>query len=137
MRGIRTKALTLTDGGEPDDKKTRILKHIPAEVVALYLTATAAVPADEPLRMKALWVLVLVGILATFGYMFVFARTPDTKKPIWTQIMVATIAFPVWAFAVGAPFTSLSWYRGWIASVLLVLVTFGLGLIPPHTKPNG
>jgi hypothetical protein len=34
-------------------------------------------------------------------------------------------------FALGGPFTSLSWYQGWIASIILFFITVIFGFIKP------
>ena len=41
--------------------------------------------------------------------------------------------FGLWVFALGGPFVLLSWYsaKQWIASLVLLFVTFALGLVEP------
>jgi hypothetical protein len=131
MRGIRGAAQVLAGGSKPDDYLSRVLKYIPAEIVALYVSAGGVVPKDHPNKFVILWVIFFLCAIATPIYMYVFARDDVTKKPIWRQIGVATIAFPVWAFALGGPFTNLGWYEPFIGSLVLMFVTFVLGALKP------
>jgi hypothetical protein len=62
-----------------------------------------------------------------------FATRDPQKGPLYLQVILATVAFPVWAFAIGGPFILLPWYQSWIASLVLIFVTFGFGLIKPKT----
>jgi hypothetical protein len=131
MRGIRGAAQVLAGGSKPDDYLSRVLKYIPAEIVALYVSAGGVVPKDHPHKFVILWTILILCGIATPIYMFVFARDEVTKKPIWKQIVVATIAFPVWAFALGGPFIDLAWYEPFIGSLVLMFVTFVLGAMKP------
>jgi hypothetical protein len=128
MRGIRGAATVLAPG-KPDDYFSRLLKYIPAEVVAFYISAGGIVPADHPKRLGYLWAIFTVGAIATPVYMLFAARDDETKKPIPIQILLATIAFPVWAYAMGGPFASLAWYEAWTGSLLLLTVTFVFGAV--------
>ena len=128
MRGIRGGATVLA-AGQPDDYFSRLLKYIPAEVVALYVSAGGVVPAEHPKRVTYLWAIFVFCAIATLVYMFVTARDEVTKKPIWKQIILATIAFPVWAYALGGPFATLPSYESFVGSLLLMGVTFLFGLV--------
>ena len=111
----------------------RLSKYIPAEIVGLYLAATAPVPKTEGGHPTLLWIIFGVCLLLTPLYMRFVTNDPQ-KGPLWTQVLLATIAFPVWVFAIGGPFALLSWYRGYIATILLVFVSFIFGWIKP--KPG-
>lgn len=119
----------LAAGEKPDDYASRLLKYIPAEVVALYVSAQGVVPADHPKRMMYLWTIFTFCAIATPVYLSLTARDEVTKKPIWIQVWLATIAFPVWAYALGGPFTSVAWYEPFVGSLLLMGATFIFGLV--------
>jgi hypothetical protein len=57
--------------------------------------------------------------------------TSQQKGPLVLQVILGTIAFAVWVFALGGPFVLLPWYKANIASLVLMFVTFGFGLIDP------
>lgn len=39
------------------------------------------------------------------------------------QVLISTIAFVVWVFAIGGPFASLDWYKPVYGGIALILVT--------------
>ena len=116
---------------EPADYLGRLVGYIPAEIVALYLTAAGLVPQTTSAKQTVLWC--IFGTCALLTPITLYFTTQDPKKgPLYLQVLLATIAFPVWVFAIGGPFSSLQWYQSWIASLLLIFVTFGFGLIKPR-----
>src|SRR5689334_15941200 len=81
----------------PEDKyKDRLLKYIPGEVVALYLTLTSIAATQKDLPHGVGWALVVVGIVATWYYLRFLMAVKDG-----IQLTVSCIAFVVWAFALG------------------------------------
>ena len=114
---------------KPDDYMNRLLKYIPAETVALYLTLQGIVlsgAADDPNLNTWLWVIFGLGLIGTTLYLW---RLPKVRKV--AQLAVSTTAFAVWVFAIGGAFASLSWYKPFIGSVVLVVFTFFAPLISP------
>jgi hypothetical protein len=119
-------------GAGGDDYLGRLAGYIPAEVVGLYVATSGMVPLKAPNtpNYTALWVIFTV----TFAFVplyFLFATTRGKKKPLWPQVVLATLAYPVWVFAIGGPFTYFHWYQGWIASVTLAFVTVAMGFYKP------
>jgi len=120
-----------------EDFLGRLLKYIPAEIVGLYLAARGVIPLPRPHddndTILALW------IVASACWIFVpvffwFATTRNGNKPLLLQITLATIAFPVWVFAVGGPPVSLlPWYANhqYVGSILLMFTTFIFGMLKP------
>lgn len=129
-RRVVTKATVLAGPTGPDDYLARLLKYIPAEVVTLYVSATGIVPAVAANRTKILWVIFAFCAVATPLYM-IFSTREKGRAPLWMQVVLATIAFPVWAYALGGVFTSTPGYEPYISSLLLMAVTFLFGLIKP------
>jgi len=115
-----------------DDYLGRLAKYIPAEIVGLYLATSGSVqPANggKP-RYSALWVVFLINFLLVPIY-FWFATSRGDKKPLWSQVVLASISFPVWVFAIGGPFTCFGWYQSWIGSITLTFVTVAIGFYKP------
>jgi hypothetical protein len=119
-----------------EDFLGRLLKYIPAEIVGLYLAARGVVPtksgADDD-ATTVLWIIAAACWLLVPIYMWV-ATTRNGQKPLLVQIALATVAFPVWVFAIaGAPVSSLTWSNThqYIGSVALVFTTFIFGLVKP------
>lgn len=127
MRG----GIATAEGSNADDFLGRLVKYIPAELVGLYVAARGVVPKDADATV--FW------IVAACAWIFVplyfwFATTRDGKPPLKTQVALASIAFPVWVFAIGGlPVTSWSWYDAhqYVASIVLMFVTVAFGLIQP------
>lgn len=116
-----------------EDFLGRLAKYIPAEIVGLYLAATGPVPKTDGDHQAILWLIFGACLVLTPIYMWFVTKDPQ-KGPLWLQVILATIAFPVWVFAIGGPFAQLAWYRGYIATIVLVFVSFVFGLMKP--KPG-
>jgi hypothetical protein len=115
-----------------DDYLGRMAKYIPAEIVGLYLATAGMVPArpnGHP-YCTALWIVFAINFTLVPFY-FWFATTRDSQKPLLAQIVFASVAFPVWVFAIGGPFKCFHWYEGWIASLVLAFVTVVMGFYRP------
>jgi hypothetical protein len=119
--------------GNGDDYFGRLAGYIPAEMVGLYLAATGVVPlnSDGAPKCAALWIVFLLNFALVPVY-FIFATTRDKKKPLWVQVLLASLAFPIWVFALGGPFKCFAWYESWIASISLMFVTVAFGLVSPR-----
>ena len=105
----------------PDTYKEKLLKLIPAEVVALYVVLVGVVSGagtGVP-TVQIAWFIFGVGILATILHLWRIE-----KVDAWSQIFISAGAFVVWVFALGGPFETLSWYNPVYGAILLVLYTF-------------
>jgi hypothetical protein len=135
-RRVQTGSAAGLGGGPPappteDDYLARLAKYIPAEVVALYVAMVAAVPDGHN---SALWAIFVANAVLVPIYMWIVTSRDVGKGALWVQVVLATIAFPVWAFAMGGPFKTLGWYEGWMATLLLMFITVVFGLAKP--KPG-
>jgi hypothetical protein len=113
----------------PDDYVDRLLKYIPAESVALYLTLQGIILSGtaEASNLNAwLWFILGVGLIGTAVYQW---RVLKIGKVV--QLALSTAAFGVWVFALGGAFASLPWYEPFIGSLALVIFTFFAPLISP------
>lgn len=127
---------------KPDDYLDRLLKYIPAEVIALYLGVTNAVPSSNPWTDHGyhltLWILFALTVASTPIYMYFVTQNRPGEPALWSQIIISSVAFPIWVFAIGGPFRYLSWYadKHWIASVVISFGTFFAALYKPRHTPN-
>jgi hypothetical protein len=117
----------------------RLVKYIPTEIIALYLGATNVVPhTAKSNEMIALWVIAALTAICTPIYMYYATKEPD-QPTLWSQIVISSIAFPVWVFAIGGPFqvTWPNWYpdNKWIAAIVISFATFLLGIYQPTDSP--
>jgi hypothetical protein len=111
-----------------DGYTDRLLKYIPAESVALYLTLQGIVLSSVEAQALTtwLWFAFVIGCIGTPLYLW---RIQQVSKRI--QLAVSTAAFGVWVFALGGAFASLSLYEPFLGSVVLVIFTFFVPLISP------
>lgn len=99
-----------------------LVKLIPVEIMALFAVVNGLIPTTaDPV---AIWV-VLGALTLLVPFYTIFAM--KVKKV--TQIILTTIAFPVWVIAMGGlPVTmAVGWYEPWMMSAGLALWT----IIPP------
>ena len=110
----------------PDDYLTRIVKCIPAEIVAAFVTIDGILKVATGVHAALPWVVFLMLLLLTVLYTWRATRTSGLP-PAYVQIGISTVSFAVWVFAIGGPFDSLVWYNPVYGSILLILWT----LFPP------
>ena len=101
----------------------RLLKMIPAEVVALYLVGSGVIPAGESPAWLLAWSLVcLLGVVVIRAY-----GTADRargKGPQWAAVLIATISFVIWLYSLGGPFKPYGVYKPFLGSLLILAWTF-------------
>src|SRR4051812_8124518 len=83
----------------PDNFGARLVKYIPAEVITVYLTLDGVIRASSGTSNLTVlkWIIFVLLLAATPFYLYKFAN----MKKI-TQVIIATISFAVWVFAVGS-----------------------------------
>lgn len=99
-----------------------LVKLIPVEIMALFAVVNGLIPTTaDPI---AIWI--VLGALTVLVPFYTIFAMKVTKV---TQIILTTIAFPIWIIAMGGlPVTvAIGWYEPWMMSVGLALYT----LIPP------
>lgn len=109
-----------------DDYKEKLLKYIPAEIIALYVTVYGIAKAAQeniPFELIA-WIIFGICFLGTILYLWRIE-----KDVTWSQVIISAIAFAVWVFALGGPFESLSWYNSVYGAILLPVYTFFIPII--------
>ena len=66
-----------------------------------------------------------MGLLTAMTALYIWRLTNEPqKKPAVSQIIISTISFVVWVFALGGPFADMSWYQYYYGAILLVMYTF-------------
>lgn len=115
-------------GGEPDGYFDRVVKYVPADVIAAWTAAVAIIKGAAGIPSAAvLIVCFVVGIGLTYWWTAKQTQTA-TQPPATKQIIVACVAFVVWVLALGdldEPLKQLVW-AGWnaaYAKLLLILFT--------------
>ncbi len=104
---------------ETDDYAKILLKLIPSEIIAAYVTVAGLIPGGNTMW---LWGITVVLLILVTPYLRKFQ---GVTSPL--HYAVSSISFVVWVFAIGGPFVTMSWYQSWMGSIVLILWT----LIPP------
>lgn len=128
------RATTAGGGGStlPDSYFDRVLKYIPADVVAAWVTVNGLVAqGSDPGRETFLWVAFALGLVLTLWWTLRQTAEP-ARQPLWPQVWISTGAFAVWVFALGPPFSSLAFYRPLYGSLLLLLYTLIVARLVPR-----
>lgn len=113
---------------QPDDFKTKLVKCIPAEIVAAFVTVDGIIrTAAQPLTI-IYWIIFIILLILTPLYTLRVTTEPG-KPPAKIQTLVSTISFIVWVFALGGPFGYLSWYKPLYGALLLPIYTVAIPII--------
>jgi hypothetical protein len=115
--------------GSPDAYLDKLVKYIPSEVVAAYLSLDLICRSSNVNETWIRWAILLFGFVATPIYLW---RALGVQKII--QLAISMAAFCVWAFALGGPFLALSWYKPLYGALLLPVFTFLAPLIAPDAR---
>jgi hypothetical protein len=116
-----------------DTYQQRLLKYTPTEAVALFLFLDGvlrAAPENVPAQMLR-WVVFLALMVGTWLYLERLEKVTKRK-----QLVISTVAFAIWALAIGGPFGQYDWYSPIYGAVLLPLYTLGVPLIGSPTESN-
>jgi len=132
-RRIRT--LTLNAGGGAqvpgDDYADRIVKLIPADVVAAWVAAISAVKAAQsPPSETIMWIAFAFACIV--AAIWTWRKTKiDKQPPAIRQTIVSTVAFAVWAYATGGtpPLWPGNIYNPLIGTFLLIGFSLVSGLL--------
>jgi hypothetical protein len=116
---------------EPDSYVDRLLKYIPAEIIALYITLESVIRAADAQGSPLYWVIFVFCTLVTPLYLW---RVAMVHK--WLQIVLTTGAFVVWVIALGGPFALLDWYTPLAGGIILPMYTFLIALVDPGIVPQ-
>ena len=101
-----------------------LVKLIPAEIIALYSISMWIKNQLRYLPQSLIGSLfVAIPLIIMTPLYLIFAM----KINKISQVIISSIAFVVWIFALGGPFLYFSWYEPWMAGTLLSLFT----IVPP------
>lgn len=117
-----TRRVTNGEFSPSDSYISKLVKYIPSEVIALYLTLDSIIRSSdqaEPIYHYLYWGIFIFGLVVTPFYL---SRIEKVKN--WCQLLISTLAFTVWIIAIGGPFVNLDWYKPIYGAILLPIVTF-------------
>ena len=129
MGGYRTMTRTIK---KTDTYMSRVLKHIPSEIVMAYVTIDGVLRtcynpnlwADRQVLWKLSWIIATTMTILTPLWLYRVMRVRRTP-----QLIISTVSVPIWLFALGGPFALLDWYRPALGAIVLPLYTLILPII--------
>lgn len=131
-RRVVTTQLEGVGGQELDTYFDKLLKYIPADIVGAWIAAAGLIEsgAEGTQRKVLLWIAFLVGAPLAGAWTLRQTQAPN-RPPAYTQAALAVGSFVVWIFAIGGPFSTLSWYDALYGSLVLILYTIVVGFVNP------
>lgn len=124
-----------------------IVTYIPTEIVTTYVAVLAALSDGGTSSRSGQWAaFVVFAALAPTTVWVLFATKSRTRGlplplrphdwPLW-EMVASALAFFAWAYALpDSPFNQWKWYRPSLGAAVLLLVSFGLGLVAPLFQPS-
>jgi len=108
----------------------KVVKYIPAEIVAAYVAAAGALrSAEDQVPLEAcLWVVAAALLVLTPIWVLVAAAEPGRPRPAF-QAGAAALAFVCWVFALGGPFEFQTWYKPVYGTLVLIFVTLIIPIV--------
>jgi hypothetical protein len=105
-----------------DEWLERLLKLIPSEIVGIFIFINSIIPKNETIPLLVYLGFVVALFIATPFYL-IRLQFLDWNKDR-TQIVMTSIAFLVWAFAIGGfDFVDIILDNSWIKGAVLALFT--------------
>src|SRR5262249_29236545 len=94
-----------------DSYLTRLIKYIPAEIIAIYVIVEGFVKGGQlKVDTGQHWLIFAGFVIATPIYTF-FATRQKGASTATGQIIISIFSFAAWAFALGGPFENLGFYH--------------------------
>jgi hypothetical protein len=123
-----------SSGTSVDGYFDKVIKYIPSDIVGAWVAVTGLIKSAENVPTNLLlWISFGVGIILTLLWTFKQTSEPG-KKTARTQILISTVSFAVWVFALGGPFATLEFYHPLYGSLVLIVYSLGIGLVTPTEK---
>ena len=115
---------------KPDDYAARLIKHIPAEVVAVYVFVEGVIRQASGPSPSSTLLWITFGVLTVLTPLYLWRVQKVTK---WVQLLICTLSFALWVFSLGGPFSTLGWYLPIYGAVALPLFAFMIAIAEPET----
>jgi putative Mn2+ efflux pump MntP len=136
-RIIRTRLEADSTDVKLDGYFDKLMKYIPSEIIGAWIAIKGLIKSASGVPVNnVLWILFIILTGLTAVYIFKQISVPEQtsskseKSSITTQVIISTLAFIVWAFAIGdEPFSSLPLYQPVYGSIILILFNLIVPLI--------
>lgn len=111
-----------------DGYADKLVKYIPAEIIAAFIAVNSIMHSVATPSASVYWAMFLFLTILTPVYLWRFQRV--RKR---TQLLLSSVAFVIWVFGIGGPFSYLSWYGSYayVGGLLIIAYTLGVAVINP------
>jgi len=116
---IQIKSANIKPQIKQDNYLERLFKYIPSEIILLYITCEKVILSQSQIPMNLYWLIAGFCFIINPLYLFFVVKV---KKV--TQIIISTLSFAVWVFAIGGPFSFMRWYKPIYGAITLPIFTF-------------
>jgi hypothetical protein len=123
----RGAAAAAPQGEEFNSYLDRLMKMIPAEVIALYLVGAGMIPEGQSIAIAAWAIVCLAGVVVLRVYGT--ADAANHKPADWTHTLICAGAFVLWIYSIGGPFTAFNVHVPWLGSLFVLAYTFFIPLV--------
>ncbi|MBG0744780.1 MAG: hypothetical protein IV298_15175 [Cylindrospermopsis raciborskii KL1] len=130
-RIIETELQASGQKSDVDGYLNKVMKYIPSETVGVWITIKTMIEGNNDIPQSTiLWGIFIFCLFLTFAYIRLLPS--DSKnKPTIKQAIISVGAFIFWAIAIGGePFKSISGYYPIYGSILMILYTAIIPLVP-------
>ena len=120
---------------KPDPHLDKVAKLVPAEIIAAFLAANNIILAQigtnsaSPRIKMVSWI--VFGILLIATPFYTRRAIKSVLGPLKSQVLVSTLAFIFWVFAIGGPFALETWYERELAGLSLIIFSVISPLLIP------
>jgi|WetSurSiteA1Bulk_404760.scaffolds.fasta_scaffold85059_1 hypothetical protein len=131
---LKTAAEPPSEPLDYDNFREQIIKFIPGEVVAAFLTLDSLIQKIPDFSEKFYWIIFGILILATYCIAYYASKGPDPLGRSIGQALIATVAFFIWVSAIGGPFVYIIGYQTYMGGIILILFTLFAPILPDIYK---
>jgi hypothetical protein len=124
---IRREPIPIGVGHQREELKgyvDRLLKMIPGEGVGAYVVGSGLIPTGQRLVLVIWTVFCLIGVILIKA--FGTADERNNLPPDWVHVSISAIAFVIWVYTLGGPFSLFNLYEPFIGSLLVIGWTYFL-----------
>src|SRR5713226_3475495 len=124
---IRRETIRVGAGDQREELKgyvDRLLKMIPGEGVGAYIVGSGLIPTDQRLVLVIWTVFCLIGVILIKAFGTADAR--NNLPPDWVHVFISAIAFVIWVYTLGVPFSLFNLHVSFIGSLLVIGWTYFL-----------
>lgn len=115
-------AMRASSDGGGDKLPEKLIKYVPAETLAFFVPAAAAIGTG---RNALLIAAVVIGLIGTPCYLWTAARKlPPDKRPLFHFYPLAMAAFAVWALGTSSAVADLAHIEPTIAGIIFMFAVF-------------